>query len=658
MAASPAPNFVWFSTSIQGVTGPQGPTGPAGFGTGATGPMGPQGIQGPTGAPGAIGTGATGPRGATGIQGPTGPTGPQGATGPRGNTGPQGSPGPQGLTGPQGQVGSVGPQGATGPQGSTGPVGATGPQGPQGPTGVDGATGPAGATGPQGVQGVQGPTGTIGPGGSGQGPQGSPGVTGAGGAAGVTGATGPTGPAGPTGQRGATGAQGVTGPTGPQGTQGITGPRGNTGATGPQGATGPTGPQGATGPVGNTGPQGSPGLTGSIGSTGPTGPQGNQGSPGVTGPQGVTGPTGPTGPRGNTGPTGPQGSPGIASPGFATGQIPVWYGNGWTASNDIWDQNLRMRKGAIQFGTGPAVLTGAQIQASREFQIIAGARQGSGILENVVDYGIGNTVVDTNLVIGDGDTLIEATQLADGRRITALNVGVQIPTTYVATGLGDKVTFIGDVGINPRSRPGTGVTGGSLLYSQTGALKTIGFGGIYSTLGPTVDYVNLPSLAGLSGVATQAGGFPNQTFHVIKKAGYYKNFTNNGFNTYYDVLEIPMNTNNDIDGVLYNQFSFIVGNFQIFVQYAAASGSGSIFYAEQYLCTVGARLTSNYPVEVAAVRVFPPPSSVATNVAPTVRFTMAQTGTTASFGKFLIQSNSPAFAYVDGVVHCTSSNSV
>ncbi len=457
--------------------------------------------------------------------------------------------------------GGTGPAGPTGPAGVstgvTGPPGPTGQRGPTGPQGVGtGATGPQGPTGQRGPTGAQGPTGAPGAIGF-TGPQGSPGVTGPTGPVGTRGPTGSVGPQGATGPQGALGSPGSTGPqgnpgsgAGPQGSPGVTGPQGAQGSAGLQGPTGATGPRGATGQIGPTGPTGAKGETGAMGPTGPLGVTGPQGSPGVTGPQG------PTGPRGQTGATGPAGVG--FSPGYATGQLAVWYGNGWTASTDLFAQDLRMREGSIQFGTGPTTYTGAEIRASKEFQI-AGAPSIGTAPNPILNYD------NDTVVFGDGSTLVEATQFADGRRIVALNVGQPIPTAYLPTGMGDLIGFVGNVqasGPLVTPGPGSGPTGGYAFYAQTGAAKVITEGGFVNTVAPSINH---PGPAGQS-----------YRQHWFRVAGAVRS-TSQGYST---ALQIDFR---NIDGIAFGETAEnAVLNFQAFVSETGAQGSSQYRNGEQF----------------------------------------------------------------------------
>jgi hypothetical protein len=507
--------------------------------------------------------GATGPAGvSTGVTGPPGPTGARGPTGPQGvgtgATGPQGPTGQRGATGAPGVTGATGPVGFTGPQGSPGFTGPTGPVGTRGPTG---SIGPQGVTGPQGAQGSPGSTGPQGGAGSGAGAQGSPGVTGA---------------------------------------QGIQGSQGVTGATGLRGATGTIGPQGPTGTPGSTGPQG---VTGPPGFTGP------QGSPGVTGPQG------PTGQRGATGATGPQGAG--QSPGYATGQLQVWYGAGWTASNDLFSQDLRMQGGSIKFGTGPAVYSGAEIRAGKNFGIAADSTIGTAV-NPILDY------ADDTIVFGDGSTLIEATQLADGRRIVAINVGQPIPSAYIPTGMGDLVAFVGNVQASgPFVTPGagSGATGGYLFYGQTGAAKVITEGGVVNTVAPAINYT----------------GSPGQNFrtHWVRNAGTVRGSVSSP-NGYVNVLEL--NARN-IDGVdMASTTSNVLFNLNAYV--SSCNDTTNSIGAEQH--AIIAMMSGPGMYVRNAFQVVPQPSGFIST------WTFAATGTSLFIQRAGSQQGHHLVAFVEG----------
>ena len=86
---------------------------------------------------------------------------------------------------------------------------------------------------------------------------------------------------------------------------------------GPQGEQGPQGPQGlqgGMGPIGPQGPEGPQGEKGEKGEKGDKGDQGEQGPQGEQGVQGGVGPMGPQGPQGEMGPEGPMGEDGPQGP--------------------------------------------------------------------------------------------------------------------------------------------------------------------------------------------------------------------------------------------------------------------------------------------------------------------------------------------------------
>lgn len=307
-----------------------------------------------------------------------------------------------------------------------------------------------------------------------------------------TGATGSTlqdGATGPTGPAGATGPQGATGPTGPAGPQGVgptfsdmtvgssvftsafmpgTGPYAFTNVPSSifsftlnaranvtawfQGAVSPTGAAGTpiqraadvrvvvagfpgagvrvVTPSGGTNQLTSVGIgaqqsivldagsyTAGVQWAAPTGTramglEGNLVLVGMQGLVGATGPTGPAnGPPGATGPTGPAGAAGAAG---ATGP---------------------------QGATGPA---GAGTYASGIWQI------------------------------GDGVPMVEAASVGTGRRYAVLALGTAFSGSFVPSGLGDRLVFIG----NAASAPPTlyPPSGGVLVWAQASGPHTALFG--------------------------------------------------------------------------------------------------------------------------------------------------------------------------------------
>jgi hypothetical protein len=183
---------------------------------GIQGRQGTQGVQGRQGTQGLQGGGFNQSQGTQGIQGNHGAQGAQGTLGIQGNRGVQGIQGLQGQRGIQGNQGTLGIQGNQGVQGRQGNQGSNATmQGTIGPQGVQGIQGIQSA---RGFQGFQGTTGT-------QGVQGTRGIQGIQGFQGTTGSQG-------LGNQGIQGSQGLQGTQGLLGNQGLQGLLGNQGVQG------------------------------------------------------------------------------------------------------------------------------------------------------------------------------------------------------------------------------------------------------------------------------------------------------------------------------------------------------------------------------------------------------------------------------------------
>jgi len=76
--------------------------------------------------------------------------------------------------------------------------------------------------------------------------------------------------------------------------------------------------------------------------------------------------------------------------------------------------------------------------------------------------------------------MLEATHLANLRRILALCRTADLTTTEMPTNTGDLVTYIG----NAAAVPSASAVGGGILYAEAGALKWRGSGGTVTTMGP------------------------------------------------------------------------------------------------------------------------------------------------------------------------------
>lgn len=112
---------------------------------------------------------------------------------------------------------------------------------------------------------------------------------------------------------------------------------------------------------------------------------------------------------------------------------------------------------------------------SGNLNLHAGARTGSGT-KGAVRLRINGTTGNSTTT----ETLIEATEIASGRRVVAINRDADLTTTEMPTNTGDLVTFIGDASTIPTAN----AVSGGILYSDSGALKWRGSSGTTTIMGP------------------------------------------------------------------------------------------------------------------------------------------------------------------------------
>lgn len=188
------------------------------------------------------------------------------------------------------------------------------------------------------------------------------------------------------------------------------------------------------------------------------------------------------------------------------------------------------------------------------------AQSASGTTSNggalVLASGTGTAVDGSVRMAVGGDTMIEATEVAAGRRVVALARTTTISTTQLPASTGDGIVFIGTAATNPTANP----VSGSILYSDSGILKVRNVDGLVAAVAsdPAINGLRL-SLTTNTPVITSDVASSSTLYLTPYTSGYISLYDNNSW-VLRTTNEVSLALSGLTSGLNYDVFAYWTGS--------------------------------------------------------------------------------------------------